>query len=164
MGLRPKNSRFGIPDSTRRRESPRLRSRYRGRCSGYWSLSARLPPRPKALRAIPAMCSPIASEAVAPGEGAFSTWTAFEDATIRKSSTRDPVRSTAWARTPAAPRARSCSRKSGTSFWSACVKALLLSDRRNSRAPVLQCREAILQNPGYPARPARSDGLIRPIE
>jgi hypothetical protein len=47
------------------------------------------------------MCSAIASDAVAAGEGAFRTVTTSPARLIRKSSTREPSASTAWARTPA---------------------------------------------------------------
>lgn len=68
-----------------------------------WSLRA--PHRARTYEtAISAIFLPIASDAVAPGEGAFSTWMAFSLWTIRKSSTRAPLRSMAWARTPAPER------------------------------------------------------------
>ena len=49
-----------------------------------------------------AISRPIGRDAVAAGEGAFSTCTARGASWIRKSSARVPSRSTAWALTPAA--------------------------------------------------------------
>ena len=48
-----------------------------------------------------AMVRPMLSEAVAAGEGAFSTWIIRSASTKRKSSTSCPFGSSAWARTPA---------------------------------------------------------------
>src|SRR5205814_5167662 len=76
-----------------------------------------------------AMWRPMESEAVAPGEGALTTWTAPSVTLILKSSTREPSGLTAWARTPAPPRSMSGSRISGTSFWSDRTKAALLAER-----------------------------------
>ena len=50
-----------------------------------------------------AISSAIASEAVAAGDGALSTWTARPVRASLKSSTSVPSRPTAWARTPAGP-------------------------------------------------------------
>ena len=53
------------------------------------------------------MALPISSEAVAPGDGALQTWSALCPRTMRKSSTRLPSLSSAWARTPASHGTRS---------------------------------------------------------
>jgi hypothetical protein len=75
------------------------------------------------------MWRPMASEAVAAGDGAFRTWTAPGDSTMRKSSTSDPSSATAWARTPAPPGVMSPGPISGRSRRSASTNAALLSDR-----------------------------------
>ena len=49
----------------------------------------------------PMMCSAIAMEAVAAGDGALRTEVTGPTRLIRKSSTSAPSESTAWARTPA---------------------------------------------------------------
>src|SRR5213594_2739468 len=85
--------------------------------------------RPKVFTASPAMWRPIAIEAVAPGDGALSTWTASASAMMRKSSTIVPSGLTAWARTPAPPRVTSSERRAGTSRCSAVTNAALLSER-----------------------------------
>ncbi len=61
-----------------------------------------------------AISSAIASEAVAAGDGALSTWTARPVRASLKSSTSVPSRPTAWARTPAGPRSTSPGPISGT--------------------------------------------------
>src|SRR6266480_2471421 len=85
-----------------------------------------------------AMWRPIASEAVAPGEGALRTWMASGPVTMRKSSTSEPSGLTACARTPAPPRVRSAEVSSGTSRWSARANAARLSERYISYVPVRQ--------------------------
>ena len=59
--------------------------------------------------------SPMRSDEVAAGEGAFSTLTTRSDSSIRKSSTIEPSRARAWARTPAGAGSRCSARISGTS-------------------------------------------------
>src|SRR5437667_119907 len=85
--------------------------------------------RPNASVASSATWRPIASEAVAAGEGALRTWIASGPATMRKSSTSEPSGLTAWARTPAPPRTRSAVVSSGTSRPSARANAARLSER-----------------------------------
>ena len=63
--------------------------------------------------AIPAIVSPMLIDAVAAGEGALSTCTIRSASTIRKSSSRAPSGSSAWARTPAPLGCTSCSRELG---------------------------------------------------
>ena len=70
--------------------------------------------------------SAIASEAVAAGEGALSTWITRSVSCSRKSSTSEPSGASACARTPARPRTRSCERTSATSRCSERVKARYL--------------------------------------
>ena len=65
----------------------------------------------------------MASDAVAAGEGAFSTWMRFSRRTMRKSSAIRPSGSTAIARTPEGEAVRSSARISGTSRCSRRVKA-----------------------------------------
>src|SRR5439155_16067152 len=93
---------------------------------------------PKVSATRPAMCRPIASEAVAAGDGALRTWIASCETAIRKSSTSEPSGATACARTPAPPRTRSSVRSSGTSRWRARTKAALRRDRYISYVPVRQ--------------------------
>src|SRR6201995_1579375 len=65
----------------------------------------------------PASSSGMASDGVAAGEGAWRTHTTPPVTPSRKSSTSDPSRSTAWARTPASarmgPAGRGIARKRG---------------------------------------------------
>ena len=49
------------------------------------------------------MCFPMTREAVAAGDGAFSTWMTPSPSSIRKSSTRAPDRLRHWARIPEGP-------------------------------------------------------------
>jgi hypothetical protein len=85
--------------------------------------------REKFFPAISAMLWPMASEAVAPGDGAFNTWIALRLPRITKSSTKPPLADTACARTPEPPGMRSLSLISGRSFCSALTKADLLRER-----------------------------------
>jgi O-antigen ligase len=62
----------------------------------------------------PAMCSAMAIEEVAAGEGALRMATTRPWRLTRKSSTRLPSRATAWARTPLRARSRSDGWSSGT--------------------------------------------------
>ena len=78
------------------------------------------------------MWRPMASDAVAAGDGALTTWTAPSVTLILKSSTSEPSGLTAWARTPAPPRSMSPAPISGTSFWSERTKAALLAERYSS--------------------------------
>jgi hypothetical protein len=56
---------------------------------------------------------------VAPGDGALRTAVMPSTWVIRKSSTKVPSRSTAWARTPTPPRATSSTPIAGTYRWAA---------------------------------------------
>ena len=71
---------------------------------------------------------PIDSELVAAGDGAFSILIANLDSLISKSSNKPPVRSQAWALTPAPPSIRSDSVISGINSCNALVKADLEKD------------------------------------
>ena len=95
-----------------------------------------------------ATSSPMASEAVAAGEGALMTCTMRSPSANAKSSSSEPSRATAWARTPAPPGAKSSACTSGTSVAHARANALRLSDRTCSRSPFRQCIRAIRQKPG----------------
>src|SRR3990172_702909 len=118
-------------------------------------------PSPKLFSAIASTSALIASDAVAPGEGAFSTWIAFFASTMRKSSTSLPASSTACARTPAPPRARSSARTSGTKRCSAFVNAALLSERYTSCSPVFQYLRVIDQKPRNASVPRPSTAFTR---
>ena len=65
------------------------------------------PDAPKLSIAKPAMCSPMAKDDVAPGDGAFNTWIASRPWMMLKSSNNEPSLATAWARTPEPPLSRS---------------------------------------------------------
>src|SRR5207244_10090606 len=70
---------------------------------------------PKAWLAVSAIMRPIASEDVAPGEGALRTWTMRLPWVLKtKSSTSDPSGPSACARTPLGPGSRSARVSSGT--------------------------------------------------
>lgn len=105
---------------------------------------------------------PIGREAVAAGEGAFSTCTARAPSRIRKSSTSVPSRSTAWARTPAAEGTRSSAVTAGSSLRTAVVNALRDTDRRSSPVPYRQCCRAICHDPGQASVAASSRGRTVP--
>lgn len=98
-------------------------------CQGPDGLGRCYADSPKASSAISTMPRLMDNEAVAPGEGAFRTWIAFSVRLMRKSSTRKPLRYTAWARTPAPPSARWCFWISGTSRCRDLVNAVLLKER-----------------------------------
>ena len=87
------------------------------------------------------MCSAIASDDVAPGDGAFRTVVTGPTRPIRKSSTSDPSGSRACARTPARARTRSVSRGSPNVAPRFC---------RERRA---QCGELDLVKPHAPVSP-----------
>jgi hypothetical protein len=92
----------------------------------------RHPPAPVTRSAI---SRPIASAAVAAGDGALSTWTARSPRTTWKSSTRLPRRSSAWARTPLQPRTKSPAPRPGARRRTARTNARRLNDRQTSPAP-----------------------------
>ena len=100
-----------------------------------------------------AMVRPMLSDAVAAGDGAFSTWTmplGLDDAEVVAPAT--PLGSTAWARTPAPPRTMSSSRRSGTSLLQRRHEGALRRTSGTSR----RCRcastcRAIRQKPRYVA-------------
>ena len=85
----------------------------------------------------------IASDEVAPGEGAFRTCSARSVCENTKSSTSRPARSTAWARTPANPGSTSLGRSSGTNSAAAATKLPPGSRWRASSMPVRQKRRAM---------------------
>jgi hypothetical protein len=70
--------------------------------------------RAKASLAWSASRRAMASDAVAAGDGAFSTWRAFSPRSSRKSSTIEPSTATACARTPEGPNSSWSLRTSGT--------------------------------------------------
>ena len=102
------------------------------------------------------MVRAIISEAVAAGEGTFSTCSILAEGTIWKSSTNEPSRLMAWARTPVSPGTRSASHTSGSSRCNACTKTDLDRDRWYSPQPLRQCLAAIRQKPGKVRDEARS--------
>src|ERR1022692_3997335 len=73
--------------------------------------------------------SPIASDAVAPGLGAFRTCTALACSTKWKSCTNSPCGVMAWARTPVPPVSRSDAWISGTRRCSDWANRRLLNER-----------------------------------
>src|ERR1035438_10821486 len=75
---------------------------------------------------------PIASEAVAPGLGAFSTCNDCSAIVKLKSCTVSPLVEIACARTPEPPGSRSCGRTSGTNAFRDRQNRVLLNDRRSS--------------------------------
>ena len=89
----------------------------------------------------------MASDAVAAGEGAFSTWMRFSRRTMRKSSAMRPSGSTAIARTPEGEAVRSSARISGTSRCSRRVKARFERERWISSSPTRHSRSAKRRNP-----------------
>ena len=97
---------------------------------------------------------------VAAGEGALTTWSTRSSATSKKSSTIDPSRATACARTPAGAGFRCLASISGTSLERARTNARLLTLRHISPSPIRQFRHASLRNPGYASDSARSRRLM----
>ena len=67
---------------------------------------------------------------------------------ISKSSTNDPSRRSACARTPAPPRASWSGRSAGSSRCSALAKAGFLAERQTSPIPVPPCFAAKRNRPG----------------
>ena len=108
------------------------------------------------------VCSPIAREAVAAGEGAFRTCTKPGDSWMQKSSSSRPSAPTAWARTPAPPGSRSAAVTSGTSARAERAYARRIRDRQNSAPPARQCRATRRQKPPKRTISAMSARLGRP--
>ena len=103
----------------------------------------------------------MASDAVAAGDGALTTWTQRPERTISKSSRRVPSGLIAWARTPAPAGTRSSAFTSGTRRCRAATIFEGRSDRTISSAPVRQCLAANLQLDGRAANRAVSTGRKR---
>ena len=107
------------------------------------------------------MTSAIASDAVAAGEGALSTWSTRGCSCRKsKSSTSVPSGRMAWARTPAPARTTSSTCTSGIIFCVALTKASLEKDRWTSPMEYFQYFCARRQIPGKAASWAMSLGLI----
>jgi hypothetical protein len=85
------------------------------------------------------MCSAMAIDAVAAGDGALRTEVTGPTWLIRKSSTREPSGSTAWARTPAGALVTSPVVSQGRYVLASARYARRTSDPRYSRTPVIQC-------------------------
>ena len=85
------------------------------------------------------MCSAIASDDVAAGDGALRSNTTRSRMLIRKSSTSPPSASSACARTPATPGTTSSSLELGHIGAGACDELRLLSEPDISLTPVRQC-------------------------
>ena len=100
---------------------------------------------PRSRRA--AIAAPISSDAVAAGDGAFSTCTARPTVWIAKSSTSSPSGPIAWARTPEGAGARSARSSSGTRRLAAAANRRRLSERAISSKPKRQCRNANRRKP-----------------
>src|SRR5581483_5633795 len=103
---------------------------------------------------------PIASEAVAPGLGAFKRCSAPGCSANRKSSTNDPFGRMACARTPAPPGARSPARMSGTSRDNFRANNRRLPERQSSSAQTFGYLAINRQSPGY-ANAARPSGMSK---
>ena len=95
-----------------------------------------------------AISSAIASEAVAAGDGALSTWTARPVRASLKSSTSVPSRPTAWARTPAGPRSTSPGPSSGTKRAASRTSSRRLTACAISVRPVRHQRRITRTVPG----------------
>src|SRR5262249_44389858 len=80
-------------------------------------------------------CSAMARDGVAAGEGAWRTAVTGPRELMRKSSTSEPSRSTACARTPAGARTRSAARSSGRYSRAAAANARREKEPCISRMP-----------------------------
>ena len=110
-----------------------------------------------------AIAAPISSDAVAAGDGAFSTCTRGPTEWNAKSSTSSPSAPIAWARTPEGAGARSARSISGTRRRTAAVNRRRLSERAISSRPKRQLpareppepreRERLAQVPRVDAAP-----------
>lgn len=105
-----------------------------------------------------AISSPIASEDVAPGEGALRTCTTRSSPSKTKSSTRVPSGASACARIPACPGATSLRRSSGRSLRASRTSSVRDQSRTVSIAPTRQCRRARRRKPGAETASHRSRG------
>jgi len=88
------------------------------------SLGFLLIPTPSSASARSAFQAPMASELVAAGDGAFTTWSVRPSVDTEKSSTIVPSIATACARTPHPPGRMSASANAGTYRCSAFTKPL----------------------------------------
>src|SRR4029450_4485803 len=88
-----------------------------------------------------------ASDAVAPGDGAFNTCNALPVTEIIKSSTSAPCEEIACALTPLPPGCKSPSVNSGSKRCNAARNACLLKERNIAPRQVRQYVRAILRKP-----------------
>ncbi len=97
---------------------------------------------------------PMASEAVAAGEGAFRTWITCSDSPSEKSSTIDPSPRSDCARTPDGPKTIWSPRTSGTYRCMSLRNAGFEKSRHISPRPVRRYLKASFWNPRYSSVPA----------
>jgi STE24 endopeptidase len=101
----------------------------------------------------------MASDDVAPGDGALRTWTTPSASWKTKSSSRVPSRPSACARIPDGPGRTSATSSSGRSFRAAATKRRVETSRTISPSPMRQWPRTRRRNPG-----ARAASTMSPIE
>lgn len=105
----------------------------------FGAIAIQRSPNPNCSDAMAQMAEPMASDAVAAGEGAFNTCSALPWRSMRKSSIMSPAGSSAIARTPARPGTRSSICKEGINLRSLFRNSRFENARRYSSRPKRQC-------------------------
>ena len=116
-------------------------------------------PRPSPTRS--AITPAIASDEVAPGDGALRTWTTPSDSWNTKSSSSVPSGASACARMPDGPGRTSETSSPGRSLRADATKRRVERSRTISPAPIRQCCRASRRKPASGSSPAGRGGKGR---